>query len=43
VEEGASRRDKEKLRKEENMGFLLLKFLNVEFIVCTSFEAEKKV
>lgn len=29
-------------RRKKQMEFLLLKFLNVEFIVCTGFEAENK-
>lgn len=38
----AGRRNEKKLEKEEKVEFLLLKFLNVELIVCTGFEAEKK-
>lgn len=42
AEERAGKRNEKKLEKEEKTEFLLLKFLNVELIVCTGFEAEKK-
>lgn len=38
---GGSRKNVEKSRGEK-LGFFLLKFLNVELIVCTGFETEKK-